>query len=176
MNAADLLPHVFQDWNNNPGDPKIRFLLAFFRWSQRRSEGARRPYVREALYRLFSELVVGTELRPQTRVGPGLTVYHGYGLVVNDAVRIGSNVTLRNGVVIGNKVPDGPCPVIEDHVVVGANAVIIGGLTVGTGAQVGAGAVVTRDVPPGAVVVGNPARVIDRRDPQTVTPPVRTVG
>lgn len=176
MNSAGLLPHIFQDWTNNPGDPKIRILLAFFRWSQRRSENARRPYVREALYRLFSELVVGTELRPETRVGPGLTIYHGYGLVVNDAVQIGQNVTLRNGVVIGNKVPDGPCPVLEDLVVVGANAVIIGGLTVGAGAQIGAGAVVTRDVPPGAVVVGNPARIIDRQGTQAVTPPAPSAG
>lgn len=122
------------------------------------NRGARRAYVIEAVYRAFSEMFLGTELRPKTRVGTGLTIHHGFGLVVNDHATIGRNVVLRNGVVIGNKVPGGACPVIEDEVQIGANAVVIGGITVGHHAKIGAGAVVTQTVEPYAVMVGNPAR------------------
>lgn len=103
---------------------------------------------------------MGVELRPKTLVGPGLTIYHGFGLVVNDHAKIGAGVTLRNGVVIGNKVTDGACPTIDDGVQVGANAVILGDVRIGAGAKIGAGAVVVRDVLAGSVVVGNPAREI----------------
>ena len=55
------------------------------------------------------------------------------------------------------------CPVLGDGVDVGANSVIIGAIKIGDRAVIGAGAVVVKDVPPGAVVAGNPARVIGRR-------------
>jgi serine O-acetyltransferase len=60
-------------------------------------------------------------------------------------------------------------PTLGDGVTVGANATLIGDITVGDGATVGAGAVVTEDVPPGATVVGNPARVVDVGDSVDVT-------
>jgi putative colanic acid biosynthesis acetyltransferase WcaB len=115
-----------------------------------------------ALYRLGTEFVLGIELRPKTRVGPGLTIFHGTGLVVNDHALIGARVTLRNGVVIGHKRPGEQAPFIRDGVDVGAAALVIGPVTVGAEARIGAGAVVVRDVPAGDTVVGNPARSVDR--------------
>ncbi|TCL79214.1 hypothetical protein EDF23_103284 [Curtobacterium sp. PhB128] len=114
------------------------------------------------LYRLATEFVLGIELRPKTMVGPGLTIFHGTGLVVNDHALIGSGVTLRNGVVIGHKRPGERAPFVRDGVDVGAAALIIGAVTVGRSANVGAGAVVVRDVPDGDTVVGNPARSVRR--------------
>lgn len=115
-----------------------------------------------ALYRLATEFLLGIELRPKTRVGPGLTIFHGTGLVVNDHALIGSGVTLRNGVVIGHKRPGERAPFIRDGADVGASALIIGEVTVGRQSKVGAGAVVVRDVADGHTVVGNPARSVAR--------------
>jgi putative colanic acid biosynthesis acetyltransferase WcaB len=58
----------------------------------------------------------------------------------------------------------GPSPVIGDNVEIGSNVVIIGDISIGDGAIVGAGSVVTKDVPAHAVVVGNPARIIKFKD------------
>lgn len=169
MAKQSIRRYVFQDWDANVGDPKSRVMLFTFRLTQWLSSGSRRSYVTEAMYRIFSEIVIGTELRPKTKVGPGLTIHHGFGLVVNDHAVLGSHVTLRNGVVIGNKAPNGPCPVLEDHVQIGANAVLLGGITVGHHSSIGAGAVVTRDVPPFAIMVGNPARELPRPQPLAKT-------
>lgn len=163
-NIRQLRSYITSDWAANPHDPKSQMVLAAFRicqWLMRDNSKPRRrslPFV--AVYRFVTEFLLALELRPKTRTGPGLTIYHGFGLVVNDHAVIGSNVILRNGVVVGNKFANGPCPVIEDGVELGANAVVIGGITVGKGATVGAGAVVVKDVAPGTVVAGNPARVL----------------
>ena len=116
------------------------------------------PYL--IFYRLFIEWFMGVEIPPLTNIGEGLAVHHGQGLVINNKSIIGRNCTLRHGVTIGNKGADESCPVLEDGVDVGANALILGPITIGHGATVGAGAVVTKDVAAGSVVVGNPARAL----------------
>lgn len=90
--------------------------------------------------------------------GPGFKLLHGQGTVINDRTRIGTNVTIMQGVTIGGTqrgVPD-----ISDDVIVCANATVLGGVHLGKGCVVGAGAVVLCDVPPGCAAVGNPARVL----------------
>lgn len=91
-----------------------------------------------------------------------LRLPHPYGVVVNPGARLAHNVTLYQGVTIGGKRTGrrSGVPTISENVVVYPNAVIVGGIHLGAGATVGPGAVVFEDVPAGATVVGNPARVL----------------
>ena len=107
-------------------------------------------------YRVLVEWMLGVELPAQVVAGPGLRIRHGQGLVVNTGTVLGANVMLRHNVTIGN-IRRGPgdttaCPVIGDDVELGAGAVVVGPITVGRGALIGANAVVSHDVPEGAVV------------------------
>jgi serine acetyltransferase len=162
---------IFCDWSANGGRPKEQVALTLFRLAQQVAGWSEPwrwlgwPYL--AFYRLTVEWTLGIELRPQTQIGPGLRLFHAQALVVHEGTQIGANVTLRQSTTIGSKrLADGStsaCPQLGDAVEVGANAVIIGAVRIGDGAVVGAGAVVVKDVPPGAVVAGNPARVIRSR-------------
>jgi serine O-acetyltransferase len=117
---------------------------------------------------VWSQAQGGMELPWEADIGPGLTLVHGWGLVVSHQARIGANVTLFHGVTIGRKddiEPDGSrsvggAPTIEDGVWIGPHALVVGDITVGRGSRIGGGAVVTKDVPPGSLVTGNPGRVV----------------
>jgi putative colanic acid biosynthesis acetyltransferase WcaB len=159
---------LLQDWDANQGNPKARVILLAFRLA-----GACRrlpkpwlyltlPYL--IAYRIGVEWILGVELPWKLQVGPGLKLFHGTGLVVNDRAVLGRDVILRHCTTIGVKetqaLGQGAAPVIGDGVDIGSNVVILGAIRVGSGARIGAGSVVVRDVPAGATVVGNPARVI----------------
>ncbi|GAA1982760.1 hypothetical protein [Microbacterium pumilum] len=108
---------------------------------------------------IWLRLLVGAELPPDIVCGPGLRLAHmGRGVIVNRRVRIGSNVTLYHRVTLGVIGSDkGNVPTLEDGVYVGTGATVIGRVLVGEGARIGAGAVVTKDVPAFATAVGVPA-------------------
>lgn len=117
-------------------------------------------------YRLYSEFLLGIELPAKVKAGPGLRLFHGVGLVVHKNVVLGSNCTLRQGVTIGNKgAPETEhiTPIIGDNVEFGAGAIVIGGVTIGDNSIIGAGVVVTKDVPPNSVVIGESPRIRPRR-------------
>ena len=110
------------------------------------------------------EMVTSVELPPQTAIGAGLFIPHaGYIVVASNAI-IGLHCTLTQGVTIGHRaggdVSQLDSPVIGDRVYIGPGAVILGAINIGDDALIGANAVVIRSVPPRAVVVGNPARLI----------------
>ena len=115
------------------------------------------------------ETLTGISLPKQTRIGPGLRIWHFGGIFVNPGTVIGAGCTLRQGVTLGNRVDGGPCPVLEDGVELGAYAQVLGGVRLGAGCKVGAMSVVLQDVPPGATAVGNPARILHRGE----APPAR---
>ena len=106
------------------------------------------------------ETVTGISLPLEARIGPGLRIYHFGNIFIHSQAVIGRNCTLRQGVTIGNRVPDGPAPVIEDNVDFGAYAQVLGEVRIGSGAKIGAMTLVLCDVPAGATAVGIPARIV----------------
>jgi putative colanic acid biosynthesis acetyltransferase WcaB len=157
------------DMRANRRNPKGKIIVVLYRFANActRTRPLFKPvaFIYVAIYKLLTEYILGSEIHWRTTAGPGLAVFHGYGLVVHSDAKLGSNVTLRQGVTIGAK--SGKIvkvPVLGDNVDVGSAAIILGGINVGDGAVIGAGAVVTKDVPPYSVVVGNPARIIKSRE------------
>ncbi|RYH69828.1 MAG: serine acetyltransferase [Alcaligenaceae bacterium] len=156
-----LKSFIASDAKANPRNPKIKFVLVFLRFTQVAMRDRDRPSFVSlpliAVYRFLTEVGLGLEIRPKTIIGPGLTIHHGYAVVVNNQCVIGSGVTLRQCVTLGHQMQGGGCPVIGDGVEFGSNAVAVGNITIGEGAKIGAGSVVTKSVPPRYVAVGNPA-------------------
>jgi len=107
-------------------------------------------------------LIYGYQIHPKTQIGPGLYLGHVGTIVINSAARIGRNVNISVGVVIGqtNRGLREGVPTLGDRVWVGANAVVVGRITIGDGALIGPGAYVNFDVPSDAVVIGNPGRIV----------------
>jgi serine O-acetyltransferase len=112
------------------------------------------------LYYRIAETLTGISIPKNVVIGPGLKIFHFGNIFLHKDVTIGANCTLRQGVTIGNRLPDGPTPVLEDDVELGAYAQVLGGVRIGKGAKIGAMSVVLQDVPAGATAVGIPARVI----------------
>ena len=92
------------------------------------------------------------------QIGPGFTLVHGFGTVINGSAVIGSNCTILHNVTIGGG--HGGSPVIGDNVYIGAGAIIIGGIHVGNNVKIGAGAIVVEDVPDNSTVVCEKAKII----------------
>ena len=117
-----------------------------------------------------SRFLTGIEIHPAARLGPGLFIDHGMGVVIGETAEVGENVTLYQGVSLaGTSLKrEKRHPTLGDNGVVGAGAKVIGAIRIGDNSRIGAGSVVVRDVPPNAVVVGVPGRVT-YKDGQRVT-------
>ena len=115
----------------------------------------------------FSRFLTGIEIHPKAKIGKNLFIDHGMGVVIGETSEIGNNVTIYHNVTLGGIAPSINTndqrntkrhPTLEDNVVVGSGAQILGPVTVGKNAKIGANAVVTKDVPENAVMVGIPAK------------------
>lgn len=104
----------------------------------------------------------GIEIHPGAKIGRGLFIDHGMGVVIGETTEIGDNCTLYQNVTLGGTGKDQGKrhPTLGNNVLVGAGAKVLGPFTVGDNARVAAGAVVLDAVPPGATAVGVPARVV----------------
>jgi len=156
---------IFQDWKANSGRPQIQLLLLLFRFAQK--VRASNPILKfimivpsTLVYRGYSLFFCGVDIPVSTEIGAKFQIHHGQSLVIHNLSVIGPNCTLRQSVTIGVSKSGEGAPILVGENNIGAGAIIIGEITVGRGSTVGAGAVVTKDVPDLATVVGNPAKAI----------------
>ena len=110
----------------------------------------------------FCRFLTGIEIHPGAKIGDGLFIDHGTGIVIGETAEIGKNVTLYQGVTLGGtgKEKGKRHPTIGNNVVVATGAKVLGSFKVGDHAKIGAGSVVLKEVPPYATVVGIPGRVV----------------
>jgi serine O-acetyltransferase len=109
----------------------------------------------------LSRFTTGIEIHPGAKIGKGLFIDHGMGVVIGETAVIGDNVLLYQGVTLGGTgMEKGKRhPTIGDNVVIGAGAKVLGNITVGDNSYIGANAVVIKEVPPNSTVVGVPGRI-----------------
>jgi serine O-acetyltransferase len=105
----------------------------------------------------------GIEIHPGAKLGRRVVIDHGMGVVIGETAIVGDDVLIYHGVTLGGKVNDRVKrhPTIGNNVLLGAGAKIIGDIEIGDGAMIGANAVVTKNVPAGAVIVGPQIRPIN---------------
>ena len=115
----------------------------------------------------FSRFLTGIEIHPKAKIGKNLFIDHGMGVVIGETSEIGDNVTIYHMVTLGGISPSIDSdsqrnlkrhPTLKDNVVIGSGAQVLGPVIVGENAKIGANAVVTKDVPENAVMVGIPAK------------------
>ncbi|MBI3418706.1 MAG: serine O-acetyltransferase [Proteobacteria bacterium] len=121
------------------------------------------PFVPRFLSEL-SRWLTGIEIHPGAKIGKHLVIDHGMGVVIGETAEVGDDCLIFHGSTLGGKGGTGKRhPTLGNKVMVGAGAKLLGPITVGDGAQIGANAVVLKDIPAGAIAVGLPARVIKQR-------------
>ena len=115
----------------------------------------------------FSRFLTGIEIHPNAKIGKNLFIDHGMGVVIGETSDIGDNVTIYHMATLGGIAPSINSddqrnikrhPTLKENVVVGSGVQIVGPVVVGKNAKIGANAVVTKDVPENAVMVGIPAK------------------
>ena len=121
----------------------------------------------------FSRFLTGIEIHPKAKIGKNLFIDHGMGVVIGETSEIGDNVTIYHMVTLGGIAPSINSndqrnikrhPTIENEVVIGSGAQVLGPVTVGCCAKIGANAVITKDVPEKAIMVGIPAKNVGLSD------------
>ena len=131
----------------------------------------------------FSRFLTGIEIHPGAKIGKNLFIDHGMGVVIGETSDIGDNVTIYHMATLGGIAPSINSndqrnikrhPTIEDEVVIGSGAQVLGPVRVGRCAKIGANAVITKDAPEKAVMVGIPAKNVGLADsefkPYGITP------
>jgi serine O-acetyltransferase len=151
-------------------------------WAHRASHAlwARGAYFPARALSQAARLATGIEIHPGARIGDGVFIDHGAGVVIGETAQVGDDVTLYHGVTLGGThLGRGKRhPTIGDRVTLGAGAKVLGNVTVGHDSQIGANAVLVRSVGDHSVVVGVPGQVISssgsqvgKRDSAAGSPP-----
>ena len=111
---------------------------------------------------MLTRAITNIEIHPSARIGEGLFIDHGAGVVIGETADIGNDVTLYQGVTLGGTgfATGKRHPTVQDNVTIGSGAKLLGPITIGHGAKIGANSVVITDVPPNSTVVGNPGHPV----------------
>lgn len=127
---------------------------------------AHRLYKKKRFFisRLISQLnraLTGIEIHPGATIGKGILIDHGMGVVIGETAEVGDRVTIYHGTTLGGtgKEKGKRHPTVGNDVIIGAGAKLLGPIVVGDNAKIGANAVVLKDVPQGATVVGIPGKI-----------------
>ena len=109
-----------------------------------------------------NRFLTGIEIHPAAKIGKGVFIDHGMGVVIGETAEVGDNCTIYQGVTLGGtSLSHGKRhPTLENNVTVGVNSAVLGAITVGANSKIGGGSVVVKDVPPNSTVVGVPARIV----------------
>ncbi len=109
-----------------------------------------------------TRFLTGIEIHPGAKIGRGVFIDHGMGVVIGETAEVGDGCTIYQGVTLGGTSlrHEKRHPTLGKNVTVGVNAAVLGAIVIGDGARVGGGSVVVKDVPANATVVGVPARIV----------------
>ena len=122
----------------------------------------------------WAKFRTGVEIHPAAKIAPGVFIDHGAGVVIGETAEVEEGVVIYQGVTLGGtgKEKGKRHPTVKKNAVIACGAKVLGGFTVGEGARIGAGAVVLKEVPPYATVVGVPGRVVrvNGEKPQDLLP------
>jgi serine O-acetyltransferase len=118
----------------------------------------------------ISRMFTGIEIHPGAKIGKGLFIDHGMGVVIGETAEVGDNVTLYHGVTLGGTGKDTGKrhPTIGNNVFIGSGAKILGPIVVGDNVKIGANAVVLKDIPSDCTAVGIPVRIIYRKRAEVI--------
>ena len=110
----------------------------------------------------LNRFLTGIEIHPAAKLGKGVFIDHGMGVVIGETAEVGDGCTIYQGVTLGGtSLSHGKRhPTLERNVTVGVNAAVLGAITIGANSKIGGGSVVVKDVPPNSTVVGVPARIV----------------
>ena len=116
----------------------------------------------------FARFLTGVEIHPAAKIEGGVFIDHGSGVVIGETAEVHKGTVIYQGVTLGGtgKERGKRHPTVMENVTLSAGAKVLGGFTVGKGAKIGAGAVVLKEVPPYATVVGVPGRIVRIREPE----------
>jgi serine O-acetyltransferase len=120
----------------------------------------------------ISRFLTGVEIHPGAQIGKGFFIDHGSGVVIGETSEIGENVLIYHQVTLGNANLNSSGkrhPTVGSNVVIGAGAKLVGPVVIGEYSVIGAGTVITKDIPTHSVVVGNPGKVIKRFGQRTAS-------
>ena len=137
--------------------PTIHALIAY-----RIAHYTKKLFFLARLISQISRFFTGIEIHPGAKIGRGLVIDHGMGVVIGETAEIGDDVLLYHGVTLGGTGKDKGKrhPTLGNNVVIGAGAKVLGPIYIGSNSKVGANSVVLKDVPEGATAVGIPAKNI----------------
>lgn len=119
------------------------------------------PFI-NTIIEYITEIITHIEIPENVSIGGGLLIYHGGPVLINSGSRLGENVSIRPGVVIGGDFEGKGVPVLGDNIEIGVGAKILGNITLGENIKIGANAVVTKSFPSNCLIAGIPARKVNQ--------------